>query len=768
MWGTTTAARQYVFMVSGLLLALGALSALGGAGAAATADAPLQEMDGDGTPDDPYIVTSATELQAIETDLTAHYVLGNDIDASETSEWNDGLGFLPIGDRSDRFEGHLDGRNHTIYDLTVDRPLRGNVGLFGVIHEQGVVENLGLAGVDLRGYGPVGGVAGVSSGTIDSVMVSGEIRATDEEAAGIVGQFTDEPEIYRTVSDTSVSGDIVGGIVADGTIDGVVHASAAHGTVDGETQAGGIVGNTAYVVENAYSTAGVEAPLLRGALIGQSLPRGSITGLYWNEMDSAVSDSIGYEQGTGADTRELQRSQMTGPAASQHMPSLFTDANFIQTDSYPVLKRHIVGLSVAVEDSPVAVDDTMNATVRLELLDGSTVTASGTDVYGFDASVLSIDRGVIEPSETGETEVTATVGEYSDTTTLDVRTPADISVRAALLPGETLLANTSAPLSVEVVNTGDLSGTETIPVRIGAETAGEATVSLQSDTGESVSIPVDVPSPGEYAVTVGDTQAGTLRVVSNDSVTVERFETPAVVPTVGGYNATAVFANENDVAVTVPVSIAAGGDQRREFLTVEPGTNRIEFERPSTGAAGETLDHALRFQRTERTATSEVQALPEWTIGALDGPETVEPGETVTLSVTVENTGPGDGRTMATLRFDGRNVTTVQAAARGGESTEITAEVTPDEPGTVEYSAIVADETVTRSLTVQGDDETPGNDDDDDDDDGDGQTPTDTPTVTTDGTGTDSTDDDDGDGFGVLAGLLAVALAGLLAARRSS
>jgi len=760
MWGSP-AARQYALVVSSLVVALVALSVLGVTGAAETTESPLQEMEGSGTPADPYVITSVTELQAMNDDLSAHYVLGNDIDASETSSWNNGRGFAPIGGRGEAFEGHLNGQNHTIHNLTVNRPLRSTVGLFGVIDEGASVENLGLGGVEMRGYGPVGGLAGVSSGTIDSVMVSGEIRATDEEAAGIVGQFADEPVIYRTVSDTTVRGDIVGGIVADGTLDGVVNVSGAHGIIDGKTQAGGLVGDTAHTVKHAYSAARVEASQLRGALIGQSLPRGTIDGLYWNEMDSDVDEAIGYEQGSGAGTHELQRSQMIGPETPQHMPALFTDANFIPTDSYPVLKRHVVGISVSV-DSPVAVDDTANATVTLELLDGSTVTASQTEVYEFDASALGIDRGVITPSETGGTEITARVGGHNDSTTLDVRTPANVAVRSATLPGETLLAHTSAPFSIEVANTGELSGTETIPVQIGDERVGETTVSVDSGGEETLSIPVEVPGPGEYPITVGGVDTGTVRVVSNDSVTVERFETPDVVSTVGGYNATATFANQNGVAATIPVSIIAGSEEIQTFVTVDPGTSQIEFERPATGTAGETLDHTLTFQGAELTARSEVKELPQWNIGAVDAPDTVEPGETVTLSVTVENNGPGDGRTMVTLRFDGRNVSTVQASVQGGESTEITAEVTPDEPGTYEYAAIVAGETVTRSLTVQGDEGSPTNGDDDT-----GETPTETPETAPDGTETDSTDDDEGDGFGVVVGLLAVLVAGLFAARRS-
>jgi len=42
-------------------------------------------------------ITNVTELQAINDNLAGDYILGNNIDASATSGWNDGAGFDPIG-----------------------------------------------------------------------------------------------------------------------------------------------------------------------------------------------------------------------------------------------------------------------------------------------------------------------------------------------------------------------------------------------------------------------------------------------------------------------------------------------------------------------------------------------------------------------------------------------------------------------------------------------------------------------------------------------
>ena len=51
---------------------------------------------GSGTEIDPYVITTVEQLQEMNDDLDAHYVLGNDIDAGATATWNDGAGFAPI------------------------------------------------------------------------------------------------------------------------------------------------------------------------------------------------------------------------------------------------------------------------------------------------------------------------------------------------------------------------------------------------------------------------------------------------------------------------------------------------------------------------------------------------------------------------------------------------------------------------------------------------------------------------------------------------
>jgi hypothetical protein len=51
-------------------------------------DVAASDLPGNGTSDDLYQISTASELQAIEDDLSANYTQVSDINASETSEWD--------------------------------------------------------------------------------------------------------------------------------------------------------------------------------------------------------------------------------------------------------------------------------------------------------------------------------------------------------------------------------------------------------------------------------------------------------------------------------------------------------------------------------------------------------------------------------------------------------------------------------------------------------------------------------------------------------
>lgn len=98
--------------------------------------APAAAAGGDGTSANPYQIESAAELQSIQNDLSAHYILMNDIDLT-------GVTWTPIGSYSAGFFGELDGNGYTISNLDLSATT-ANTALFSVITSGATIKDLTL------------------------------------------------------------------------------------------------------------------------------------------------------------------------------------------------------------------------------------------------------------------------------------------------------------------------------------------------------------------------------------------------------------------------------------------------------------------------------------------------------------------------------------------------------------------------------------------------------------------------------------------------
>jgi hypothetical protein len=76
--------------------------------------------------------------------LSANYALNNSIDASNTSTWYGGAGFMPVGIDTAQFTGSFNGSGYTITGLFINRSSTQYVGLFGYVGSGGSVSNIGL------------------------------------------------------------------------------------------------------------------------------------------------------------------------------------------------------------------------------------------------------------------------------------------------------------------------------------------------------------------------------------------------------------------------------------------------------------------------------------------------------------------------------------------------------------------------------------------------------------------------------------------------
>jgi hypothetical protein len=191
-----------------------------------------QFSGGDGSASDPYQITTAAQLNSINSNYgysISCFILENDI---ALTDYQSGSGWPAIGNIFE-FAGKFYGHNHKITGLVINNPTAIDQGLFGHI----------------------GGAE------IDSLGVDGTI-AGGSYVGGLVGYAENNNIITNCYSTCNVtgSGGFIGGLVGFITGTGGISNCYSKGSVTGTTgilYIGGLIGAVSVNVSNCYSTAAV-------------------------------------------------------------------------------------------------------------------------------------------------------------------------------------------------------------------------------------------------------------------------------------------------------------------------------------------------------------------------------------------------------------------------------------------------------------------------------------------------------------------------------
>ncbi|MBA7582546.1 hypothetical protein ES708_24477 [subsurface metagenome] len=287
------------------------------------------EMTGSGTPEDPYIIYDVDDLQAMEDHLDAYYELANDIDASETSGWNEGAGFLPIGQAA-AFTGQLDGKGYVVTDLYINRS-GSQVGLFNVIgtwRGEVVVKNIGLEACNIVGVGAC--LAYENNGEIDSCYATGTVADPAASLlAGLVGVNDGAITKCYSEADIDAHGGDAGGLVCEHN--GTITDCYARGSVWAYGYAGGLVMYNSGIITNSYSTGAVFGDSGAGGLVAEGYPEDTINS-FWDTQTSGQAESEG---GTGKTTAEM-KTESTFTDAGWDFAAIWTICSGVNND-YPCL-----------------------------------------------------------------------------------------------------------------------------------------------------------------------------------------------------------------------------------------------------------------------------------------------------------------------------------------------------------------------------------------------------------------------------------------------
>jgi len=286
------------------------------------------------------------DLDAVRDNLAGSYILMNDLDSTTAGydelaghTANEGKGWQSIGTKTDPFTGVLDGQGHEIRNLFINSPDGDGSGLFGIVDEEGVVENIavlnaivtgdegacGLVGMNagtvsnscftgsVTGYDIIGGLVAVNVGNISYCYSTGSVTGTGSArelmgVGGLVGMnggnisycystgiVTGEGPVgglvglnyFGTLSNSYSSGSVtgnlgIGGLVG-GNLLGTVSNSYATGSVTGNLGVGGLMGSNSFgTVSNSYSTGSVSGDDFVGGLLGYNAYNSTVNNSYYN------------------------------------------------------------------------------------------------------------------------------------------------------------------------------------------------------------------------------------------------------------------------------------------------------------------------------------------------------------------------------------------------------------------------------------------------------------------------------------------------------
>ncbi len=264
------------------------------------------------------LISNVEDLQAMQDNLSGEYYLFSDINASETSGWNDGAGFMPIGNTDTPFTGIFEGNGYAIVELSIDRPRDSYVGLFGVTDEA-IIRDVGMVDVDVTGDDYVGSLVGRNQfqfSKIDSCYATGNVSGGDY-VGGLVGSNYEYAEIANCYADVNVSGEnSVGGLLGWGSSKAIINNSYATGQVTGENNIGGLVGlnDDSSEVHHSYATGMVECNRrYAGGLVGYSdVESYRYSYNHWDVETTGIEQGAGngdVENITGATTEEMMQEE---------------------------------------------------------------------------------------------------------------------------------------------------------------------------------------------------------------------------------------------------------------------------------------------------------------------------------------------------------------------------------------------------------------------------------------------------------------------------
>ncbi len=286
--------------------------------------------------EDPIPICTCVDMNQTRDNMTANYQLQNDIDCSDTVNWDSGAGWTAIaGSYGGRYYGTFEGQNFNITSLYINR---GSTiqGLIGYTDADANITTFKLVNSSINGTTHLAGAVVYSYGDISYVTFEGNITGTGGTIGGIVAVNDGSVTYCRSKVNITGAGGSIGGIMGD-SLDSstLLEYCYSEGHVEGTGQAiggfagrnygtirhcytrvnvtssnigiGGFVGTNHGAIQKSYSMGYVDGsnPYYTYGFSPCSSAGCSVSTCYWDSQTSGIATTGDYGRGTPKTTAQM-------------------------------------------------------------------------------------------------------------------------------------------------------------------------------------------------------------------------------------------------------------------------------------------------------------------------------------------------------------------------------------------------------------------------------------------------------------------------------
>jgi hypothetical protein len=359
---------------------------------------------GEGTAENPYLISTIADLQQVKSNTAAYYKLANDIDAT-------GFDFTPITG----FSGTLDGAGFTISNLSIASSYAQ--AIFESTADGAVIKDITFDKpefnlTDDASYAGVV-VAQAIGATIENVKVynltaeGADFSGRFGSIAGVISGYSKVIGCNVAAANINLPGASVGGVANELKTSSSVKASAFYGNIQGGQTVGGIIatGGTGFVVEDCHTNANIVAKNTIGGIVG-------------NAARSTVNRNVveGTLQATQAGWNSVALGGVIG----------YLTADYTSSDETKFVTNNIVAVTSLTAPEP-GEDEYANQNSTVHRIVGWTFFNDEPEVVGYDQTTWEpiyaegpnpADKGLANNYVTSSLEaVDTTIGNQDNTST---------------------------------------------------------------------------------------------------------------------------------------------------------------------------------------------------------------------------------------------------------------------------------------------------------------------------------------------------------------